>query len=95
MPTDLVSSYYENFPGHDITAEEFVFLKAMERYQRTNHRRYPTWREVLFVLKSLGYRKVHRADAIELECLYPLEKSQARSDAADPSDITCDVPSEH
>jgi hypothetical protein len=50
--------YLENFPGADVTAEELEFLKAMERFQRRHHRRYPTCREVLFVLKSLGYRRV-------------------------------------
>ncbi len=50
--------YRENFPGADVTPDELEFLKAMERFQRENHRRYPTWREVLFVLKTLGYRRV-------------------------------------
>ena len=75
MPDEFVSAYSENFPGSDITAEEFVFLKAMERYQRLHKRRYPTWREVLFVLKSLGYRKICRAEAIEWECLFPVEQA--------------------
>ena len=50
----------ENFPGADIAAagDEWEFLTAMERYQRRTGRRYPTWREVLKVLRSLGYRKV-------------------------------------
>lgn len=50
----------ENYPGADIVAgsDEWEFLKAMERYQRRSGRRYPTWREVLKVLRGLGYRKV-------------------------------------
>jgi hypothetical protein len=50
----------ENFPGADIstTGDEWEFLKAMERYQRRANRRYPSWREVLRVLRALGYRKV-------------------------------------
>jgi hypothetical protein len=46
------------FPGCDYTEEEIAFLMAMDRYKRTKRRPYPTWREVLNVLKSLGYRKV-------------------------------------
>lgn len=55
----------ENFPGADIPAggDEWEFLKAMERYQRRANRRYPSWREVLRVLRALGYRKVPPADA--------------------------------
>lgn len=48
----------ENLPGADVTPEELEFLKAMERYQRIYERRYPLWREVLFVAHCLGYRKV-------------------------------------
>ena len=49
--------YTENYPGADVTPDELEFLKAMERFQRRHNRRYPTWREVLFVLESLGYRR--------------------------------------
>ena len=52
------SSYSELFPGSDITDEEWAFMKAMAAYQKRWTRRYPSWREVLFVLKCLGYRQV-------------------------------------
>ena len=48
----------EVFPGADYTDEERVFLMAMERYKRERRRPYPTWREVLQVVHSLGYRRV-------------------------------------
>lgn len=41
--------------------EEREFLAAMARYQERFHRRFPTWSEVLHVLKELGYRKVSLA----------------------------------
>jgi hypothetical protein len=50
--------YEGNFPGSELSAAEWEFLKAMERYQRAHRRRYPTWSEVLLVVESLGYRKV-------------------------------------
>ena len=40
------------------TADEIEFIMAMERYKRLMHRPFPTWHEVLGVLKALGYRKV-------------------------------------
>jgi hypothetical protein len=43
------------------TDEEKEFLLAMDRYKRDNRRPYPTWSEVLEVLKSLGYTKQHSA----------------------------------
>ncbi len=42
----------------DYNDEETVFMKAMDRYKRENRRPFPTWSEVLEVLRALGYRKV-------------------------------------
>ncbi len=42
----------------DMTAEELAFLKAIDDFKRKNVRPFPTWREVLSILKSLGYSKV-------------------------------------
>jgi hypothetical protein len=38
--------------------EEINFMKAMDQYKRDNRRPFPTWGEVLDVLRALGYRKV-------------------------------------
>lgn len=42
----------------DYNVDETDFMKAMDRYKRENRRPFPTWSEVLEVLRSLGYRKV-------------------------------------
>lgn len=42
----------------DYSDEETDFMKAMDRYKRDNRRPFPTWSEVLEVLRSLGYRRV-------------------------------------
>ena len=33
-------------------------MKAMDQYKRDNRRPFPTWSEVLEVLRAIGYRKV-------------------------------------
>lgn len=38
--------------------EQFEFLMAVDEYKRRNARPFPTWTEVLEVIKALGYRKV-------------------------------------
>ncbi len=43
--------------GASYTVEEREFLQAMERYTRERRRPFPTWVEVLAVVRSLGYRK--------------------------------------
>ena len=48
----------------DYSDEEIVFMKAMDLYKRANRRPFPTWSEVLEVLRSLGYRKVAEATAL-------------------------------
>ena len=44
--------------------DEIAFMKAMDHYKRDNRRPFPTWSEVLEVLRSLGYAKVHEATAL-------------------------------
>src|SRR6478736_2954134 len=41
----------------DYDEEEIIFMKAMDAYKRANRRPFPTWSEVLEVLRSLGYRR--------------------------------------
>ncbi len=38
--------------------EQFAFIMAIDEYKRANSRPFPTWTEVLEVIKALGYRKV-------------------------------------
>ena len=42
----------------DYGADEVEFMKAMDDYKRRSGRMFPTWSEVLEVLRDLGYRKV-------------------------------------
>ncbi len=42
----------------EMTDEQFEFVMAIDMYKRLNGRPFPTWTEVLEVLKQLGYRKV-------------------------------------
>ncbi len=64
-------------PGRRLTAErksaeegqmsdeQFEFVMAIDRYKRKNARPFPTWTEVLEVIKALGYRKVAEPGPIE------------------------------
>jgi hypothetical protein len=42
----------------ELNAEQFQFVMAMDEYKRANKRPFPSWTEVLEVIKYLGYRKV-------------------------------------
>ncbi len=41
----------------DYSSEEIDFMKAIDDYKRRSGRQFPTWSEVLEVLRDLGYRK--------------------------------------
>ena len=45
--------------------EQFEFLMAIDEYKRKNLRPFPTWTEVLEIMKALGYRKVAEPQSLE------------------------------
>ncbi|MEO0966128.1 MAG: hypothetical protein AAFY08_13550 [Planctomycetota bacterium] len=51
--TDFAKSAEEG----EMSPEQFLFIKAIDAYKRVNQRPYPTWTEVLEVVRKLGYRK--------------------------------------
>ncbi len=42
----------------EMNVEQFEFIQAIEMYKKVNKRLYPTWTEILEVVRQLGYRKV-------------------------------------
>jgi len=42
----------------EMSDEQFEFVLAIDTYKRLNSRPFPTWTEILEVVKQLGYRKV-------------------------------------
>lgn len=41
----------------DLTPEQFLFVMAIEEFKRGNQKTYPSWTDVLEVVRLLGYRK--------------------------------------
>lgn len=44
----------------EMTGEQFLFVRAIDAYKRVNQKPYPTWTEVLEVIRKLGYRKTSK-----------------------------------
>ena len=42
----------------EMTEEQLAFVMAINEYKQVNRRPFPTWTEVLDVIKAIGYRKV-------------------------------------
>ena len=49
----------------EMSDEQFEFLMAIDEYKRKNSRPFPTWTEVLEVIKALGYRKVASPQSLD------------------------------
>ncbi|MBI3863615.1 MAG: hypothetical protein HY290_17125 [Planctomycetia bacterium] len=41
----------------DYTADEIEFMRAMDDYKRKSGRQFPTWSEVLEVVRGMGYKR--------------------------------------
>jgi hypothetical protein len=41
----------------EMNTEQFEFIMAIETYKKVNKRLYPTWTEILEIVRQLGYRK--------------------------------------
>ncbi len=51
----------------DYSLDEIEFMKAMDDYKRKSGRMFPTWSEVLEVVRSLGYAKPEPATVATAE----------------------------
>jgi hypothetical protein len=46
----------------EMNTEQFEFVMAIETYKKVNRRMYPTWTEILEIVRQLGYRKTEHRD---------------------------------
>lgn len=46
----------------EMTTEQFLFLMAIDAFKKSNDRMFPTWTDVLEVIRLLGYRKTMPSD---------------------------------
>ena len=49
----------------EMTDEQFEFLMAIDKYKRENNKPFPTWTEVLEVIKAIGYRRVAEPQSLQ------------------------------
>ena len=48
-----------------MTDEQFDFIMAIDQYKTANQRPFPTWTEVLEVIRAIGYRKVAEPQSLK------------------------------
>jgi hypothetical protein len=52
-----LSDFNKSAEEGNLTTEQFLFLMAIENFKKANGKIYPTWTDVLEVVRLLGYRK--------------------------------------
>jgi hypothetical protein len=51
--TDFIKTAEEG----EMNREQYLFLLAVDTFKRVNHKTFPTWTDVLEIIRKLGYRK--------------------------------------
>ncbi|MCA9278255.1 MAG: hypothetical protein H6815_06310 [Phycisphaeraceae bacterium] len=46
----------------DLTKEQFLFVVAMDEFKKANNVTFPSWCDVVEVMRLLGYRKVQKSE---------------------------------
>lgn len=60
-------------------SDQFEFVMAVEAYKKVNKKLYPTWTEILEVLRQLGYRKVMPRSHARERARSPAGKGRVRT----------------
>ncbi|MHC4617908.1 MAG: hypothetical protein ACYTEQ_09165 [Planctomycetota bacterium] len=74
-----------------MTDEQFEFLMAVDEYKTKNAKPFPTWTEVLEIIKALGYRKVAEPQPLES---FESPKRRPREQVQTPERETAPLPVE-
>lgn len=56
-PGRRLSDFTKSAEEGEMTQEQFQFLLAIDMFKAANHKTFPTWTDVLEVIRLLGYRK--------------------------------------
>ena len=77
-PGRRLSDFTKSAEEGEMTTEQFLFLKAIDAFKTGNRKAFPTWTDVLEVVRRLGYRKTMSS---ELNLNSRIEDWQEPSDA--------------
>ena len=75
-PGRRLSDFVRAAEEGELTREQFLFLMAVEAFKKANQVVYPSWTDVLEVLRQLGYRKTQPS-------VYKLASAEDWTEAAD------------
>jgi hypothetical protein len=73
------SDYLKSADEGELTQEQFMFVMAIDAFKRVNNKTFPSWTDVLEVIRKLGYRKTMPS---ELNLGSRVEDWRERADAS-------------
>ncbi|MGB0766861.1 MAG: hypothetical protein ACPGYV_04050 [Phycisphaeraceae bacterium] len=56
-PGRRLSDFAKAAEEGEMTTEQFLFIQAINAFKKANDKPFPTWTEVLEVMRKVGYRK--------------------------------------
>ncbi|MBX2851436.1 MAG: hypothetical protein KTR15_06800 [Phycisphaeraceae bacterium] len=67
-PGRRLSDFAKAAEEGEMNVEQFLFIQAIDAFKRANDKPFPTWTEVLEVIRKLGYRKTCNMDIDLPQC---------------------------
>ena len=61
-PGRRLSDFTKAAEEGEMTKEQFLFLMAIDAFKRANDKTFPSWTDVLEVIRLLGYRKTRPSE---------------------------------
>lgn len=80
-PGRRLSDFTRSAEEGEMTQEQFLFLMAIDEFKKANGRTFPSWTDVLEVIRLLGYRKTMASEL----------KLRAAEDWREPADSPANV----
>lgn len=76
-PGRRLSDFAKAAEEGEMNVEQFLFIQAIDAFKRANDKPFPTWTEVLEVIRKLGYRKTCKMDIALPQCEDWIETADA------------------
>ena len=67
-PGRRLSDFAKAAEEGEMTQEQFMFIQAVDAFKKANNKPFPTWTEVLEVIRKLGYRKTCKMSVALPQC---------------------------
>ena len=87
-PGRRLSDFAKAAEEGEMTREQFMFIQAIDAFKKANDKPFPTWTEVLEVMRKVGYRKTCKMSVDLPQCEDWTEPADA--DAFPPSQTETD-----